>query len=99
MMTQADKPLIGVINAGSSSIKFSVYEGERRLLSGQVDGLGARPSASATGPDGENQRGVAHAIALAERTTRREPHFGDRPSRRAWRAASFPAGPRHAGIA
>ena len=53
MMTQADKPLIGVINAGSSSIKFSVYQSERRLLSGQVDGLGARPSASATGPDGE----------------------------------------------
>ena len=53
MMTQADKPLIGVINAGSSSIKFSVYQGEKRLLSGQVDGLGARPSASATGPDGE----------------------------------------------
>jgi acetate kinase len=45
--------LIGVINAGSSSLKFSVYEGERRLLAGQVDGLGARPSASATGPDGE----------------------------------------------
>ena len=53
MMTQADEPLIGVINAGSSSVKFSVYQGERRLLSGQVDGLGARPSASATGPDGE----------------------------------------------
>jgi len=47
------EPLIGVINAGSSSLKFSVYEGERRLLAGQVDGLGARPSASATGPDGE----------------------------------------------
>ncbi len=47
------EPLIGVINAGSSSLKFSVYEGERRLLSGQVDGLGARPSASAAGPDGE----------------------------------------------
>src|SRR6516225_1195239 len=53
MMTQADEPLIGVINAGSSSIKFSVYQRDRRLLSGQVDGLGARPSASATGPDGE----------------------------------------------
>jgi acetate kinase len=47
------EPLIGVINAGSSSLKFSVYEGERRLLAGQVDGLGARPSASAVGPDGE----------------------------------------------
>ena len=53
MMTRADEPLIGVINAGSSSLKFSVYQDERRLLSGQVDGLGARPSASATGPDGE----------------------------------------------
>jgi acetate kinase len=49
----AGEPLIGVINAGSSSLKFSFYEGERRLLTGQVDGLGARVSASATGPDGE----------------------------------------------
>ena len=47
------EPLIGVINAGSSSLKFSFYEGERRLLTGQVDGLGVRPSASTTGPDGE----------------------------------------------
>ena len=53
MATATNEPLIGVINAGSSSLKFSVYEGERRLLAGQVDGIGARPSASATGPDGE----------------------------------------------
>src|SRR5271169_6153929 len=53
MTAVGSEPLIGVINAGSSSLKFSVYEGERRLLAGQVDGLGARPSASATGPDGE----------------------------------------------
>ena len=52
-MTAAAEALIGVINAGSSSLKFSFYEGERRLLTGQVDGLGVRPSASATGPDGE----------------------------------------------
>jgi acetate kinase len=52
-MTAAAVALIGVINAGSSSLKFSFYEGERRLLTGQVDGLGVRPSASATGPDGE----------------------------------------------
>jgi acetate kinase len=52
-MTAAPEPLIGVINAGSSSLKFSFYEGERRILTGQVDGIGARPSASATGPDGE----------------------------------------------
>src|SRR6516165_6296238 len=53
MTAAASEPLIGVINAGSSSLKFSFYEGERRLLAGQVDGLGVRPSASATGPDGE----------------------------------------------
>lgn len=46
-------PLIGVINAGSSSLKFAFYEGERRIISGQIDGLGARPSANAHGPDGE----------------------------------------------
>jgi acetate kinase len=49
----AAEPLIGVINAGSSSLKFSFYEGERRLLTGQVDGIGAHPSASAAGPNGE----------------------------------------------
>ena len=48
------EPLIGVINAGSSSLKFSFYEGESRLLTGQVDGLGARVSASATGPEGQS---------------------------------------------
>src|SRR5580693_6799566 len=53
MNTPAAEPLIGVINAGSSSLKFSFYEGERRILSGQVDGIGAQPSASAAGPDGE----------------------------------------------
>jgi acetate kinase len=53
MIAGASEPLIGVINAGSSSLKFSFYEGERRLLTGQVDGLGVRPSASATGPEGE----------------------------------------------
>jgi acetate kinase len=47
------EPPIGVINAGSSSLKFSFYEGERRLLGGQVEGIGAHPSASAVGPDGE----------------------------------------------
>jgi acetate kinase len=52
-MTTATESLIGVINAGSSSLKFSFYEGEKRLLSGQVDGIGAHPKASATGPDGE----------------------------------------------
>jgi acetate kinase len=53
MNSAAAEPLIGVINAGSSSVKFSFYEGERRILTGQVDGIGARPSASAIGPNGE----------------------------------------------
>jgi acetate kinase len=46
------EPLIGVINAGSSSLKFSIYEGQDPLLAGQVDGLGVRPVARATTRDG-----------------------------------------------
>ena len=53
MPNEAAEPLIGVINAGSSSLKFSFYEGERRLLSGQVDGIGVRPAAQAVGADGK----------------------------------------------
>jgi acetate kinase len=53
MNAAATESLIGVINAGSSSLKFSFYEGERPILGGQVDGIGARPAASATGPAGE----------------------------------------------
>ena len=52
-MVAAAEPLIGVINAGSSSLKFSFYEGDRRLLAGQVEGIGAKHSASAVGADGE----------------------------------------------
>ena len=53
MTAAAAEPLIGVLNAGSSSLKFSFYEGEKRLLSGQVDGIGVHPSMHAAGPDGE----------------------------------------------
>lgn len=53
-MTNATEPLLGVINAGSSSLKFSFYEGERRLLTGQVDGIGVRPRVTASGSDGES---------------------------------------------
>ena len=53
MSETASEPLIGVINAGSSSVKFSVYDRDRRILGGQVDGIGVRPSASAIGPDGK----------------------------------------------
>jgi acetate kinase len=47
------EPLVGVINAGSSSLKFSFYVGDKRILSGQVDGIGVRPRAVAVGLDGE----------------------------------------------
>jgi acetate kinase len=40
--------LVGVVNAGSSSLKFAFYDGENRVLSGQMDGLGVRPSFKAT---------------------------------------------------
>jgi acetate kinase len=53
MRTAPLEPLIGVINAGSSSVKFSFYEGDRRILTGQVEGIGAHPSATAAGPNGE----------------------------------------------
>jgi acetate kinase len=52
-MTAGSAPLIGAINAGSSSLKFSFYEGEARLLAGQVEGIGAIYSANAVGADGK----------------------------------------------
>jgi acetate kinase len=47
-----------VINAGSSSVKFQVFDarrmsGLRRLIKGQFDGIGTRPHLRAEGPDGE----------------------------------------------
>jgi acetate kinase len=53
MSETSKEPLIAVINAGSSSVKFSFYEGEQRILAGQVDGIGTHPSARAAGPNGE----------------------------------------------
>ncbi len=46
------EPLIGVINAGSSSVKFAFYEGERRLLSGQADTSAGHAAIRAVGADG-----------------------------------------------
>jgi acetate kinase len=53
MSETSKEPLIAVINAGSSYVKFSFYEGEQRILTGQVDGIGTHPSAKAAGRDGE----------------------------------------------
>jgi acetate kinase len=33
-------PLVGVLNAGSSSLKFALFDGEERRFSGSVDGIG-----------------------------------------------------------
>jgi hypothetical protein len=46
-----------VVNAGSSSVKFQVFDvqGEGRLqrqIKGQMDGIGSRPRLRATGSDG-----------------------------------------------
>src|SRR5689334_12612165 len=44
-----------VVNAGSSSVKFQVFEsnttGPQRLLKGQVDGIGTKPRLRAEGAD------------------------------------------------
>ena len=53
MPNDSVEPLIGVINAGSSSLKFSFYEGGTRLLSGQVDGIGVHPAARTVGLEGK----------------------------------------------
>jgi acetate kinase len=45
-----------VVNAGSSSVKFQIFAIEeegatRRLIKGQLDGIGTRPRLSAEGSD------------------------------------------------
>jgi acetate kinase len=47
-----------VVNAGSSSVKFQVFEVDgdgrlRRQIKGQMDGIGSRPRLHATGPKGD----------------------------------------------
>ncbi len=37
------EPEIGIFNAGSSSLKFSLFAGDSCLFNGQVDGIGVRP--------------------------------------------------------
>ena len=55
-MTAMDTIL--VVNAGSSSVKFQVFaadgdSGLRRLVKGQMDGIGTRPHLRAEGPDAQ----------------------------------------------
>ena len=51
--TPARQAAVGVINAGSSSVKFAVYTGDEAILHGQVDGLGVHPDVHVAGPAGE----------------------------------------------
>ncbi|WFU69897.1 MULTISPECIES: acetate kinase [unclassified Bradyrhizobium] len=61
-----------VVNAGSSSVKFQVFaaEGEgtlRRLIKGQVDGIGSRPRLRASGAGGDPMADRAYPIeAIAD---------------------------------
>lgn len=45
---------IGVINAGSSSVKFALFAGETVALHGQIEGIGTRPQTHMTGPASES---------------------------------------------
>jgi acetate kinase len=44
--------IVGVINAGSSSLKFSLFEGDHCWVDGQVDGIGVRPGFKARDASG-----------------------------------------------
>jgi len=69
----ADQPDILVLNTGSSSIKFNLYEGDRELISGQISGLGAQPHINLhlhgktedLNEDLGAQDGASHEAALA----------------------------------
>src|SRR5437868_2119948 len=55
-----------VVNAGSSSVKFQVFgadeaAGLKRLIKGQMDGIGARPRLRATAADGAPLMDEAYA--------------------------------------
>jgi len=55
-----------VVNAGSSSVKFQVFAVEgtskpKRLIKGQVDGVGTRPRLRAEGPDQQSMSDQSYA--------------------------------------
>ena len=93
-----------VVNAGSSSVKFQIFAVSgpaepRRLIKGQVDGIGSRPRMRAQTGDGallidrhygvEDIAGVPAAMAVAAdwlRQTAGRRARGRRPSRGSWRS-------------
>jgi acetate kinase len=65
--------LILVINAGSSSIKFAIYEGDGMLFRGQMEGIGASPRmriADASGERVVDQSLAAEGLDRAAATRR-----------------------------
>jgi acetate kinase len=68
----ANGPVILVLNSGSSSIKFNLYDGETERVSGQISGLGAKPHVKLAAADGsltldralDNKDGANHENAL-----------------------------------
>ncbi|MBV8458560.1 MAG: acetate/propionate family kinase [Acetobacteraceae bacterium] len=51
--TPAQQAAVGVINAGSSSVKFALYTGDEAIVRGEVDGLGVQPGVRVAGPNGQ----------------------------------------------
>jgi acetate kinase len=69
-MSAAAGQRVLVLNAGSSSLKFAVFEAYSRLCCGQVEGLGARPRLLVGGATAQLERDLpvatGHASALKE---------------------------------
>ena len=63
--------LVGVINAGSSSLKFALYSGDDQVLSGQVEGIGVRPAMKARGASGQDLEPMAFDTAQPVRQAKR----------------------------
>src|ERR1700704_5164090 len=59
-----------VLNAGSSSLKFAIFEGCARRCHGQVEGIGTRPRLSVGAETARVERALpattGHAAALGE---------------------------------
>ena len=105
--------LIGVVNAGSSSLKFSLYEGEDLRLLGQINGIGIRPVAKAASarngarPTRPRQIRFPRALATSsrrwclalQRRSRWPPPQRNWPPRGPRRRAPCQAGTRDAGPA
>lgn len=80
-------PVILVLNSGSSSIKFSLYDGPTEQVTGQISGLGAAPHLNLEAPLSGRQidraldttDGGSHGAALAALLPILNEELGDRP--------------------